>query len=340
MSKSVLAGAALVALAVTAGCGGGGSSATPTTTAISGKVADGYLANAVVFLDKNRNYQQDAGEPSTVTDQQGNFTLQVNPGEIGQYPIVAVAVAGQTSDLDQPGQKVPGSYLLSLPASAVSATSSSFISPISTLIREKMEARGKTLSDAMTELRNQMNLPAGMNVMADYVSLGATNSTDPSRSQYSMMHSTARSMATFMGGEAAKVMGAAGNGTSVDVNRFRAMMGAMNVELPQMVTAIAAMQAGSPHNTGYTEMLAMMADYVDSVPPTVTGMPFRNMSSLFPQMMNGNVTSGSTTRNPGMPFPFRNMTTHFYYGGTPPADSGVVTSGSGMMGSATGMVSR
>ena len=84
-----------------AGCGGGGSTtAAPATLAITGKVADGYLANATVFLDKNGNYQLDPGEPFTTSDQNGAYVLNVAPDDVGKYPIVAIATKGQTVDKD------------------------------------------------------------------------------------------------------------------------------------------------------------------------------------------------------------------------------------------------
>jgi hypothetical protein len=362
MTNKVLAAVALVSLGLTAGCGS--SSPATSTTAISGKVADGYLSNAIVFMDRNHNYQLDAGEPSAVTDQKGDFTLLVNPMDVGTHPIVAMAIGGQTTDLDNPMQKVAMSYVMSLPASAVSATATSFVSPISTLVREKMEARaGMTLSEAMTEVRNQMNLPPGMNVMADYVRLGSADSSDPNQALYSMMHGAAQNMASLMVGEASKVMGMAGTGSTVDVNRFRAMMGAMNLQLPQMISA---MQSGVRQNPALmSQIMANVANAVSAVPPMVAGMPFRNMSSLFPPMMHTrfwNMTGGNwTTRNTWGPFwnmtthynfgsimprpipigststtgPFYNITTHYNFGSIMPRP--IPMPGTSTMGSATGM---
>ena len=123
-------------IAITAGCGTSGDSTTIAgvgtggTGTVSGKVADGYLVNASVFLDKNSNYQMDAGEPSTTTDANGSYTLMVDPADVGRYPIAAMAIKGQTIDKDA-NQTVPNSYMLSMPASAVSGTvSSNFISPM------------------------------------------------------------------------------------------------------------------------------------------------------------------------------------------------------------------
>src|SRR5450631_4483185 len=116
MMKKTMAAAAILIAGMIAGCGGG-SGTTPVagTTSVSGKVADGYLAGATVFMDKNGNYQLDAGEPLTVTDANGNYTLTVDPADVGKYPIVAMAIKGQTMDKDT-GMAVTSSYVLSMPA--------------------------------------------------------------------------------------------------------------------------------------------------------------------------------------------------------------------------------
>ena len=74
-----LVGAMLVTLGLAAAGGGGGGGGTSSSkVTLQGKVIDGYLAGADLFVDANRNGQKDAGEPSTVTDAQGNFTLQTD----------------------------------------------------------------------------------------------------------------------------------------------------------------------------------------------------------------------------------------------------------------------
>ena len=229
MKKLSVTIAAVLTIGLISGCGGGGS--TPaTSTAVSGKVADGYLVGATVFLDKNGNYQMDAGEPATTTDANGAYTLNVNLADVGKYPIVALAIKGQTIDKDT-NQTVPNSFILSMPKDSVSGTvSSNFISPMSTLIREKMAANpGMTLKDAMTQLRNQMNLPAGVDMISDYVA-GSQSGTNAA--QYQTMHNTARQMAGLMDGQAPLVM----NGSSVNQNRYRGMMATINSNM----SAIAA----------------------------------------------------------------------------------------------------
>jgi len=120
--------AAVSLTALLAGCGGG--SATPT--AVSGVVADGYLVNAVVFLDRNGNYLWDEGEPKTTTGPGGVYSLQVAPQDVGQFPVVVSAVAGQTVDEDT-GLPVTTSYVLSAPPQFPQV-----VTPFSSLLREKL----------------------------------------------------------------------------------------------------------------------------------------------------------------------------------------------------------
>jgi len=156
LSILVLAGAALVA-----GCGqdmgngtagvgtggtGGGTGITlyllaagardvnPVGVNITGHVladtaADGYLVNATVFLDRNSNYQLDTGEPSTTTDTAGAYRLALDPADVGAYPLVALAVKGQTIDQNT-GQPVGSSYVLSLSKENVSGRGGNFIRSI------------------------------------------------------------------------------------------------------------------------------------------------------------------------------------------------------------------
>ena len=119
MKRNLITAAVLVTVSLISGCGGTGSN--PSTTSVSGRVADGYLVNASVFLDKNVNYQMDAGEPSTMTDANGAYTLMIDSADMGRYPIVAMAIKGQTIDKDT-NQTVPDSFMLSMPASAMSGT--------------------------------------------------------------------------------------------------------------------------------------------------------------------------------------------------------------------------
>ena len=72
------------------GCGGGGGGASsgasigPTSSTgpvtISGSVQDGYISGALVFIDTNANYVQDAGEITSTTNERGEFSLTYPSG--------------------------------------------------------------------------------------------------------------------------------------------------------------------------------------------------------------------------------------------------------------------
>lgn len=271
MKTNIATIAAALTVALIAGCGG---STPTTTTALSGNVADGYLVGATVFLDKNLNYQLDAGEPTTVTGENGAYTLNVDPADVGKYPIVAMAIQGQTVDMDFPNETVASSYILCLPARAVSGTVNSyFISPMSTLIWEKLEANpDMTLTEAMTQLRTQMNLAAGTDMMGDYVAGSGQGMMNAA--QYQAMHTIAQQMAGIMAGQAEFVMN--GRGVS-SVDRYRSMVGMINYD-----------------------MSVITANATDST--FMTGMRNQMQTQLRNMQMNGGFANYS-----GM---FRNMTSH------------------------------
>jgi hypothetical protein len=270
-----------LAIGLMAGCGSGGSTAsTPMgTTSISGKVADGYLVGATVFMDKNGNYLLDAGEPSATTDQNGAYTLMnVDPNDVGVYPIVAMAIKGQTIDKDT-GAAVTSSYVLSMPAADVSGTvSSNFISPMSSEVREMMETHTYTMQQAMDQLRTQLGLTAGTNMMADYMA-------NQSNANYQAMHTAAQNMATLMGSQMAQVMAA--NGTSVDANRYRTMMGTIFSNMSSLT--------GTNAQTTMTNLMTTMTSGLANIP---SGQPFRNMSTSFRGGMMGG--TGTRTMTGGM----------------------------------------
>ncbi|WP_298437041.1 hypothetical protein [Geobacter sp.] len=269
MWKKVTAAAAILTVGIIAGCGGGGGTA-PTAT-VSGVVADGYLRGAEVFLDRNGTYQWDGTEPRTTTGPGGTYSLTVPAGDVGRYPVVVRAMAGSTVDEDT-GQAVQNDYVMSAPAGA-----GSFVSPLSTMVREKMEATpGMTMTQAMTQLRNQLNMPAGMDLLGDYVA--GSNQTGPYQTQYRNMHQTAQQMAALMAGQAGLVM----SGSSVNKGRYRLMMGQINQNLPQIANnAYQGMGMGSAFMTTMQSQLQTMLAAMTSTGGfgNYSGM-FRNMTTL------------------------------------------------------------
>lgn len=258
MKTQIFAAATLVILGLISGCGGSGTSS--STIPISGVVADGYLINATVFLDKNYNYQLDPGEPSTASSDNGAYTLNLDPADVGEFPIVVLATKGQTIDKDA-GLAVLNSFILSMPAKAVSSTvGDNFISPISSQIRELMETgKYSTLQQAMDQVRTQMGLPVGTPVLADFI---ANNN--------SAMHTAAQNIASLMGSQMSQVLGTNGTSTTIDVNRYRAMMGTIFCNLSSVKRA----NVESRMSTLRSSLTTVVGDIMP-------GQPFRNMSSSF-----------------------------------------------------------
>lgn len=254
-------------VAILAGCGGVGTGGTGSFTAISGKVADGYLVNATVFMDKNGNYQLDAGEPFATTKDDGSYTLNVDPADVGKYPIVALAIKGVTIDKDT-NQTIANSYLLSMPKESVSGTvSSNFISPVTSQLRELMETGiYTTMPQAKEALRTKMGLSAGTDVTADYIAAGNTG-----------MHTAAQNIATLMGNQMGQVLGTSGSTVTVDVNRYRGMMGTIFSNMTSVM--------GSNAQAGMSDLNNTMTTVLPTMPSTIMGQPYQNMSTSFRGMM-------------------------------------------------------
>ena len=268
MKKRMATIAAALTVGLIAGCGGAN---TPGTASVSGAVADGYLVGATVFLDKDGNYRLDTGEPTTTTDANGAYTLNVDSADVGKYPIIAMAIQGVTIDKDT-DLPVQNSYILSLPKESVSGTvSSNFISPMSTQIRELMATDKYTMQQAMDQLRMQLGLPAGVNMMADYM-------TYPNDANYRDMHIAAQNMASLMGSQMTQVLSTSGSTTTVDVNRYRGMMGTIFSNMSSIRGSSASSQSAM------SNLISTMTADLENMTP---GQPFRNMSTSFRGGMMG-----------------------------------------------------
>jgi len=264
----------LVSVVILSGCGGGtdttagvGSGGTGTI-AVAGSVADGYLVNASVFLDKNGNYQLDTGEPFTTTGANGGYKLDVDPADVGRYPIVALVIKGVTIDKDT-NQPVANSYILSMPKSSVNGSVSNFISPVTSQLREMMETGiYATVQQAMDAMRTRMGLVLGTDVMSDYIASGNTT-----------MHTGAQNMATLMGNQMGLVFLTSGSTTFVDVNRYRGMMG--------MIFSNMSTPMGTSTQTTMTTLNNNITTMMSNMTPMSPGQPYKNMSSSFRRTMPG-----------------------------------------------------
>lgn len=151
-----------VIAALIAGCGGSSSSNSPSSSTVTGVVADGYLSNVKVCLDTNGNGLCDAGEPSATTDVNGAYSITAV--QAGQYSIVA-EVPSTSIDKDT-GVQVGQAFTLTAPAGA------SFVSPLSSLVNDKIAA-GATAASAVASVTQALGITAasGASASDNYVSL-------------------------------------------------------------------------------------------------------------------------------------------------------------------------
>lgn len=126
-----------------AACGGGGGSGeSVTAVSVSGVAIDGNLHRATVFLDLNGDGLFTTGEPTTTTNEAGNFTLTSTQDQLNKFKVVVLAVAGTTIDQDNPNTPISSSFSLVAPAG-----NPSVVSPLTTQVVAKMDL-GATLESA------------------------------------------------------------------------------------------------------------------------------------------------------------------------------------------------
>ncbi|MCG6271802.1 hypothetical protein K6U70_06280 [Vibrio vulnificus] len=147
------------------GCGGGSSSSSGGSSSNSYSVTaiDGYLQNAQVWLDLNKNFVWDANEPRATTGAGGVATLDVtgitNPES---FPVVVKAIKGETIDEDT-GNTITTDYVMSAPAGEQDVT------PLSTMVHVLLE-RDETLTkdEAIQTVATQLGIETD-DVLGDYI---------------------------------------------------------------------------------------------------------------------------------------------------------------------------
>ncbi|MEA3362657.1 MAG: Ig-like domain-containing protein [Thermodesulfobacteriota bacterium] len=194
----------LAMLSLLSACGGGGEGdstntsrtvtggESSTATTLSGTVADGYLTDALVFLDRNQNRVYDNGEPMAQSTAGGVYTLEVNPGEGDLYPVVVQVFAGQTIDEDT-GVPVANSYLLeTVPGHW------EFVSPLTTLVKLECDKNPSfSVQQAEIEVRSQLGVADSVSLFTDYIAPGTVDMDLVA--EYGRAHRAAQIVANLMG---------------------------------------------------------------------------------------------------------------------------------------------
>lgn len=168
-----------------AACGGGGNEPDPVSPAKpstgdsnasntkvkSGKAIDGYLAAANVCLDFNRNFQCDgADEYETITDQSGNYALDLPQSLSTNASLLVTAKAGVTIDLDNPDQPVTESFYL-----LANYDKPSVISPVTTMVEVKV-GQGMSEQEAEADVIKNLGLSNTTQLYMDFVEQAADSS--------------------------------------------------------------------------------------------------------------------------------------------------------------------
>ncbi|MEZ9628828.1 thrombospondin type 3 repeat-containing protein [Vibrio breoganii] len=126
------------------------------------KAIDGYLRNALVWLDINDNYQLDEGEPSARSGDSGLTSLDVSGIDNYQdYPVVVKAIKGETIDEDEPEKAITYDFVMSAPAGETNIT------PFTTLVKITMDTTGASKEEATAEVAELVGVPEEQ-LMTDY----------------------------------------------------------------------------------------------------------------------------------------------------------------------------
>lgn len=146
-TQSSTTGVAIAAALVLAACGGGTTADTAQT--ISGKVVDGYIEGATVFLDVNKNGQLDSGEVSTTTDTNGAYSLKADANVLAQNPLWVLVPQG-AKDADAPNGVVASAYTMAAMPGQTTVT------PLTTLLLYHAASQAGGLTPLLAMPSDQM----------------------------------------------------------------------------------------------------------------------------------------------------------------------------------------
>jgi hypothetical protein len=149
------AATALAVATLLTGCGSDDDApAAPTTQEVKTSVIDGAIQNATVCLDKNNNSACDTDEPTARTAANGSATLQVPPEDVGKFTLLALV---GTDAIDAVSGPVPTAYVLRTPADRTA-----LISPLTTLVKARMDLAGGSSGAADQALQDAAGLSASL----------------------------------------------------------------------------------------------------------------------------------------------------------------------------------
>ncbi len=155
---SAMSSTILLALSVTlTACGGGGSAPATTPgikpgtgtdvviskTKVGGKVIDGYVSGANVWLDINGNQQKDADEPSVISQKAGDYVLELTKEQLACAAYSTLYVDVPVGAIDEDTGPVTAAYQMSRPPQFKALTQDDVlhISPLTTVLSEQIRQK-------------------------------------------------------------------------------------------------------------------------------------------------------------------------------------------------------
>ncbi|MGL5060072.1 MAG: calcium-binding protein, partial [Microcoleus sp.] len=141
---------------------------------LTGSVVDGYISGATVFLDANKNGIKDTNEPSTTTDSNGGYKLEVSLGNFDKNkngkidPEEGNLVAFGGTDT---ATGLPLENSLSAPADAA------VVSPLTSLVTDLM-AGGMSQSEAESKVKSALSIPGEVDLL-DLDPIASTAKNEP-----------------------------------------------------------------------------------------------------------------------------------------------------------------
>jgi hypothetical protein len=138
------------------GCGGS-SNNYPEIVTRDGRAVDGFLSNAYVCVDVNRNRVCDSGEPSDTTDSGGNYSIQTGNTSA---PLVLESLA-DTFDVTN-NEAIGTGLFLTAPNDAT------VLSPLTTLAQIRSELSGESYSASETAVIGSLGLSGTVTNLSNY----------------------------------------------------------------------------------------------------------------------------------------------------------------------------
>ncbi|RQO54730.1 hypothetical protein DBR47_21925 [Paucibacter sp. KBW04] len=134
----------------------------------NGKVIDGYVSGATVWLDINGNHRKDADEPSTLSKAAGAYQLELNEAQRACLPYATLYVDVPVGAVDEDSGPVKEAYQMAVPPQlqTLSVDQVLHISPLTTAIWDQVRSR---LSDASGQMNSCEQLKADQRLRENMV---------------------------------------------------------------------------------------------------------------------------------------------------------------------------